>query len=129
MKKADQTKLKKATKAVELKDVDNTPILKSDVLQDSVDVKPMVPSGRFDYVKYDDHAVSTQASIKAQFENLDRMLDASFGACPRSPKVARARATAVTKLEEAYMWIGKAIRDDQIARSGEAKAQEERCNS
>jgi hypothetical protein len=31
-----------------------------------------------------------------------------------------------TKLEEAYMWIGKAVRDDQIERNGSAELLEER---
>jgi len=38
----------------------------------------------------------------------------------------RAKALAITKLEEVYMWIGKAIRDDQIKRNGSAELQEER---
>lgn len=38
----------------------------------------------------------------------------------------RAKALAVTKLEECYMWIGKAIRDEQIARNGSAELMEER---
>lgn len=41
----------------------------------------------------------------------------------------RAKALALTKLEEVYMWIGKAIRDDQIERNGSAELQEERNNS
>jgi len=36
----------------------------------------------------------------------------------------RAKALAITKLEEVYMWIGKAIRDDQIKRNGSAELQE-----
>ncbi len=34
----------------------------------------------------------------------------------------------MTKLEEAYMCVGKAIRDDQIARNGSAPLQEARGN-
>jgi hypothetical protein len=40
----------------------------------------------------------------------------------------RAKALALTKLEEVYMWIGKAIRDDQLSRNGTAELQEERNN-
>lgn len=38
----------------------------------------------------------------------------------------RATSLALTKLEEAYMWIGKALRDDQIARNGSAELMEQR---
>jgi hypothetical protein len=38
----------------------------------------------------------------------------------------RAKALALTKLEEVYMWIGKAIRDDQLDRNGKVELQEER---
>ena len=44
-------------------------------------------------------------------------------------KSPRTVALALTKLEECYMWIGKAIRDDQIERNGSAELQEERTNS
>lgn len=33
---------------------------------------------------------------------------------------------AITKLEEFYMWVGKAIRDEQLLRNGSAELQEER---
>ncbi len=38
----------------------------------------------------------------------------------------RAASLVRTKLEEAYMWVGKAIRDEQIARNGSAPLQEGR---
>ena len=41
----------------------------------------------------------------------------------------RSASLALTKLEEAYMWIGKQIRDDQIARNEHYELQEERVNS
>ena len=40
----------------------------------------------------------------------------------------RAKSLALTKLEECYMWIGKAIRDAQMKRNGGAELQEERKN-
>jgi len=66
-------------------------------------IKP-TPS-RFDYVKLQ------MSVLEAGIEQL------------QSP---RAKALALTNLEQAYMWIGKAIRDDQIARNGSAELQEER---
>ena len=77
---------------------------------------------RFDYVKYDDKAVEMQNGVKYQVTELERFIE-SFCKSPR------AKALALTKLEECYMWIGKAIRDDQIQRNGSAELQEERTNS
>lgn len=74
---------------------------------------------RFDYVKYDDLAQNAQASFKALFLNLAEHAESQL-------PPGRAKALVLTKLEEAYMWIGKAIRDDQIARNGSAPLQEER---
>lgn len=64
---------------------------------------------RFDYVKYDESAISNQETFKQQFKTLESLVETNL----LSP---RAKALALTKLEEAYMWVGKAIRDDQIAR-------------
>ena len=72
---------------------------------------------RFDYVKYDDGAIVEQDVAKTMVMELEAMIN-SFN----SP---RAKALAITKLEECYMWIGKAIRDDQIARNGSSALQEE----
>lgn len=76
---------------------------------------------RFDYVKYDQKAVDLQNCCKSHMIVLELFLNN----LPES----RAKSLAVTKLEEAYMWIGKAIRDEQIARNGSAELQEERTNS
>lgn len=64
---------------------------------------------RFDYVKYDDKAVAQQADLKSHFIELDNYA--------KSLPEGRAKALALTKLEEAYMWFGKAIRDEQIERT------------
>ena len=77
--------------------------------------------GRFDYVKYDEKATEDQAQFKTLFEEVET-------ACARNLKPGRASALVFTKLEEAYMWVGKAIRDEQIARNGSAPLQEERKN-
>lgn len=73
---------------------------------------------RFDYVKYDDLAMQTQDAFKGLVMAMEEGIDLL-----QSP---RAKALALTKLEEVYMWIGKAIRDDQIKRNGSAELQEER---
>lgn len=74
--------------------------------------------GRFDYVKYDENTAAIQASFKDGFEKLAGSIDLL------GP--GRAVSLALTKLEEAYMWIGKALRDRQIDRNGRAELQEER---
>jgi hypothetical protein len=75
-------------------------------------------SGRFDYVKYDEAAQAKQAEFKSAFEALDATVDRLAN--------GRAKSLAITKLEEAYMWIGKAIRDEQIARGGDSADRPER---
>ena len=63
---------------------------------------------RFDYVKYDDEAIVTQAAFKQLFTQLESDVDTEL-------MPGRAKALVMTKLEEAYMWVGKAIRDQQIS--------------
>ncbi len=79
-------------------------------------------TGRFDYVAYDEKAAEDQRQFKAMFEEIEI-------ACSRHLKPGRASSLVFTKLEEAYMWIGKAIRDEQIVRNGSAPLQETRNNS
>lgn len=76
---------------------------------------------RFDYVKYDDLAINDQGCIKNLFEGTEELIRFRL-------QEGRAKSLALTKLEEAYMWVGKAIRDDQIARNGSAESQEGRDN-
>lgn len=76
---------------------------------------------RFDYVKYDDAAVTVQDQAKEKATELESVIN-SLGN-------GRAKSTALTKLEECYMWIGKQVRDDQILRNGSASLQEERKDS
>lgn len=75
---------------------------------------------RFDYVKYDEDA-DQQSVFKDCFMALAAVLENTL-------KPGRAKSLAITKLEETYMWVGKAVRDDQIARNGSAPMQEERKN-
>jgi hypothetical protein len=79
----------------------------------------MTPN-RFDYVAYDAEAQRVQAAFKAKFQALELLAEAEF------PKSARAKTLLLTTLEEAYMWVGKQVRDDQIARNGAAPLQEQR---
>lgn len=76
---------------------------------------------RFDYVKYDEQSIEKQDLFKHQC----MLLYASIENLPNG----RYKSLALTALEEVYTQIGKAIRDEQIARNSSAQLQEERCNS
>lgn len=75
-------------------------------------------STRFDYVKYDDTAYNKQADFKTAFKNLDHLVETTL-------MNGRCKSLIYTKLEEAYMWVGKAIRDEQVLERS-AELQEER---
>lgn len=62
---------------------------------------------RFDYVKFGPDAQSVQEDAKKKCQALEAFIEEG----PDS----RAKSLALTKLEECYMWIGKMIRDEQIA--------------
>lgn len=76
-------------------------------------------SQRFSYVKYDAESVRKQETLKAMFEAIE-----SF--CDKELKAGRATSLVYTKLEEAYMWTGKAIRDEQIANGSQVEHVAER---
>lgn len=67
---------------------------------------------RFDYVKYDEKALNDQAALKEAFIDIEQMVNNSL-------QNGRAKALVLTKLEEAYMWCGKDIRDACVARAEE----------
>jgi hypothetical protein len=74
---------------------------------------------RFDYIEYDKEATKSQEEFKDAFTDLESDIEIII----KSP---RAKALALTKLEEAYMWVGKGIRADQIHRNGSAELEEGR---
>lgn len=79
------------------------------------------PNNRFDYVAYDASAKSLQNDFKEAFTGLAQ----GIGILGNN----RSTGLALTHLEECYMWVGKAIRDDQIARNEETELEEGRSNS
>jgi len=81
--------------------------------------RPTNTSTRFDYIRYDEAAMTTQDAIKHYAKLLESCIELSL------PE-GRAKSLALTKLEECYMWTGKAIRDAQIKRNGSAELQESR---
>lgn len=68
----------------------------------------LVVDGRYDYVKYSDKSQELQAKFKSDFQQITNGVEMAL-------RPSRAQALALTKLEEAYMWIGKAIRDEQVS--------------
>lgn len=76
---------------------------------------------RFDYVKYDEKAAKAQAVLKNVFQDAESMIDAFL-------VPGKHKNDALKALEEAYMWCGKDLRDQQILRNGSAPLQEERKN-
>lgn len=67
-------------------------------------------SGRFEYVKYDQVAIHQQEAFKTLFEQVEKLVNETL-------VDGRAKSLVLTELEVAYMWTGKAIRDEQIARN------------
>jgi hypothetical protein len=65
-------------------------------------------NGRFDYVAYDQVAAEKQAEAKELFRKMEHFAETRLNN-------GRAKSLVFTKLEEAYMWVGKAIRDEQVA--------------
>jgi hypothetical protein len=65
--------------------------------------------GRFDYVRYDDVSAMNQQRAKDLMTQVELFITHDLGA-------GRPQSLALTHLEEVYMWIGKAIRDNQVAR-------------
>lgn len=76
---------------------------------------------RFDYVSYNENSQALQMSLKSQFNCIELMLNN----LPNS----REKSLVLTKLEEAYMWCGKAIRDEQLRQTPETEMQEQRVDS
>ena len=67
-------------------------------------------SKRFDYIQYDETAKQQQEELKAAFATVEGFVS--------KLEAGREKSLVLTKLEEAYMWTGKAIRDSQIKRGG-----------
>jgi hypothetical protein len=63
---------------------------------------------RFSYVDYDDASARKSGELRDAVQQVEALL---LG-LPES----RERSLALTKLEEAFMWTGKAIRNQQLER-------------
>jgi hypothetical protein len=85
-------------------------------------VTNMPVTSRFDYVAYDEKAQSLQQALKEKFQELEAIIQNGVAD-------GRAKSLIWTKLEEAYMWVGKGIRDAQWARTGVNTLNEQRSAS
>ncbi len=70
----------------------------------------MTPSRRFDYVQYDLKSMQKSERFKLLFDSLENELNELLSD-------SRYKSLCITDLEKAYMWIGKALRDETIGRT------------
>ena len=64
---------------------------------------------RFDHIQFDEISLNKAHGLRVAFENVEDLLE-------KLPP-SRQRLFCFQALEEAYMWAGKAIRDEQLHRS------------
>ncbi len=65
---------------------------------------------RLDYVAWDEISETKQQMAKKMFQQLESALDVALNS-------SREKSLALTKFEECWMWVGKAIKVDQEARN------------
>ncbi len=64
----------------------------------------------FDYLQWDEKSEKVQQEIKLFFVNIELSAKENL-------KPSRELSLAMTNLEQAWMWMGKAIKADQISRT------------
>lgn len=65
---------------------------------------------RFESVQFDESSKEKWALLTKQYSQLENIINNLL-------EDGRARSVVMTKLEESFMWVGKAIRNDQWKRS------------
>lgn len=65
---------------------------------------------RFDSIEYDPISKLNYSKYKGVFESLDSELELDLA-------ITREKSVLMTKLEEAHMWLNKAIKADQLYRT------------
>lgn len=78
-------------------------------------------AGNLSYVKFDKTSTKKCELIKKVFEMSINVVDKNINN-------SREKSLAITKLEESFMWVGKAVRDEQIIRNGKQEHLPERSN-
>jgi hypothetical protein len=74
---------------------------------------------RFDYTKYDETSANLQQVFKSYFQDIETLAESEL-------LDGRWKSLFFTKLEEAYMCVGKAIRDMQVERTNKIDLEEAR---
>ncbi len=69
---------------------------------------------RFDYINYDFLRETKQKTLKTMFEELEHYAENNISN-------GRCKALFMTKLEETYMWAGKALKEELEVNLNEAK--------
>lgn len=69
--------------------------------------------GMFDSVVYNDKSLKIQQDVLFAFENVEDVIERNF------KEGSHERDMALTKIEEAYMWLGKDIKRQQLVREVE----------
>lgn len=76
---------------------------------------------RFNHIQYDIKAQDDQGKARYLASSLETFI-VNIGIMQNklpSVNCSRAKSLAITKLEECYMWIGKALKEDQLDRQKE----------
>ena len=82
----------------------------------------MSKTKRFDYVKYDENTTRLSESFKRMYSELAEPVEG----LEVDKTARREQALALTKLEESFMWVGKMLRNNQIAINGSSEHVPER---
>lgn len=89
----------------------------------------MSKTKRFDYVKFDENTVAVSEVFKDCYSTMTDLLEQIELVDKAGPSAHRAKAVALTKLEESFMWVGKMLRDNQVAMNGPSDHLPERSDS
>jgi len=65
---------------------------------------------KLDYIPWDEISEKNQQELKVHFKTIENIMETKL-------HYSREKSLAATKLEECWMWIGKAIKVDQEERA------------
>ncbi len=77
---------------------------------------------RFDGIAFNEQSKTWSSELKKSFEKLEEQIDNYL-------LDSRSKSVAITHLEDAFMWINKAIKDQQIKSEGDPALQQERAEN
>lgn len=65
--------------------------------------------GKFDSIQFDNHSQAVSETIKQRYKPLFDLIETSL-------QPSRERSLVLTKLEESFMWVNKALKEEQLKR-------------